>query len=86
MGVSVADCEFDREGPAPGEAVLSGVVEPPSFSSRRRRIYDKQVSEVILLRSELPDLIHSLLIRSIRSIRRSRLRGPIVIHLYSVLS
>lgn len=43
IGVSVADCEFDLEGPAPGEAVLSGVVDPPSFSSRRRRIYDKQL-------------------------------------------
>jgi hypothetical protein len=29
VGVSVADCEFDREGPAPGELFLSGVVDPP---------------------------------------------------------
>lgn len=38
VGVPVADWEFDLEGPAPGEAFLSGVVEPPSFSRRRRRI------------------------------------------------
>lgn len=38
VGVPAADCEFDLEGPAPGEAFLSGVVDPPSFSSRRRRI------------------------------------------------